>query len=88
MRMVRADFLALFRAIFAGIGAFLAVFHVVFATFLGATATRFGAMFGDRGCKIGIARKQFRRDDAQQGTIHVQLDATRHHLDVFFPQTR
>jgi hypothetical protein len=88
MRVVRADFFALFRAIFAGVGAFLAVFHVVFATFLGATATRFGAMFGNRGCEIGIAREQFRCDDAQKGTIHVQLDATRHPLDVFFPQTR
>jgi len=75
---------AFLRAIFAGIGAILAMIVIVFAAFRGASTADLGAMFRDMESFLGSTRQQFGSDDAQERAIHVQLDAARHHLNVVF----
>lgn len=87
MNVVFSDLFTLLGALDAGIRAFLAMFHVVFPAFLGAKTADRGAMFYHGGALLGLAGQKFRGNNAQQRTIHVELDTPRHRLDIVSFQT-
>jgi hypothetical protein len=83
----RRHFLALFGATLALPGARLTVLVVVLAAFLGARMTSFRANRANIRGERRIRRHQQRRRSADDRAIAIQLDATRHHANIFFVQT-
>jgi hypothetical protein len=68
------------------IGAFLAMFVIVLATFLGAGVADFGANSADVASIGRPGGHQQRCGSANNRAIAIERDAANHHLDILFAQ--
>jgi hypothetical protein len=75
-------------ASFAGVGAALAVIHVMLAAFLSAGAANFGAQAAELFGEFRIARHELRGQDTDVSAVAVEANAPLHHFDVLFLQAR
>jgi hypothetical protein len=80
-------FFAFLSAMLACFSTFAAMFHVVLATFLGATTANFRAMPANMRGLLRISRHQFGGHRANQCAIQIQFDAARQVLNHFFAET-
>ena len=77
---------ALFGTAPAGGGAILAVLRLVLGAFVAACLAYLSANLAKRFRKLAAPRHIARSQSADLGTVHVERNAARHHLDVIFLQ--
>jgi|GEM_PF-4732654 len=86
--MSGCDFLAFFRAYFTNPCAFLAMIGLVFKTFFVTLPANIGAYLANCFCRFTSKAHQLSRRITNSCAFHIKLNASGHHMYIFFLRAR